>query len=361
MDDPFYPLVIAKEQFSLKKAQNDDVTYVDLALNDLSKRIYELDAYRSQLPVTKIKWQEVSWQKLFFNNNLFSWEGSLGRYEQQADELIAWIKERESGNNEMVDKIKINEQLIQHKIRLRSIIDGSNKTSEEKKYLDEKVDILFNRLFSRLNLQLYDYTTSTYTLPLNSQAGDYQIFIKGDPSIRQTASTMTISVEGKTIKPKNINKQTNTIEFNQVTLHKGNEIPLSLHYLPTNLVDGSGWINSNVIQQGQETALNMPNVVADKTIGLQRQIRNVQPNTQYLVTFDYKIQGNNALSSFIDRFPRSDSDQSLNTNVLFTELLDSKQWKTHQSLVTTDPNVINAYLQFSNEQSSLETKSDIQI
>jgi hypothetical protein len=343
-DDIFYPLVARKEKQSLKNLQADQLTYIDYSLLFLSKRVSELQKY-DKTPITHTSFQEPKLWELNKWNSYYSWEASLTRYDTEARSLMAWIANAHAtGEKKNSMKIMLNESLSQHELRLKNIINDSKYTDMEKAYLATKSKKMFHDLYGALALTLLDNTQIPYSLEIPQDAkGDYTPYIQFPEDTKPDASAFSLKVNNKVTEPVNTASESPTITFNTLAI-ANTTTNFSLHYKPRNLVDTSKWAGAgSVIQSPNETVLQIDKQFGAGS-GFSKQIDDYKPSVQYLISFEYYIEGDDLLFKVAE--DQLDINKKFSRQMYFTKLLTSKSWKMQQSIFTSNPNAVHAYLQF---------------
>lgn len=336
MDDLLYPFVEKKEKNELSKSKKIPNKHIDFCLFYMSKRIYELNSYGNETPLIGKEWTR--------KYGYFSWEANLKRYEDQYLELIDYINESANDDTwKATNRIKVNNQINMHLIKLRQIIDESNKTIKEKHYLYSLTENLFQQFSNKIQMQIYDPTVSNYDLDFSGELGEYEVYIEKN---KENNDQINIEINGDILRPTGDDEIDNFINMGKIKISNKKKVSFTLHYSPVNLAEGGEWTSSKIDSTQQFTEIEIDNILKDKSRGISKKLVSIQPNTQYLITFDYKTQGANALFSFVDRKQFKEQFNIITVNEPLLQTINSTEWRKHQALITTDQNVIEAYIRF---------------
>lgn len=367
LDDFIYPLSLWRENFERWKRKKNHNQYIDFSLLYLSKRIFEVARWSDKLPILKheLKWEEPKIWEFYKIYKYNSWEASIARYKEGMMQLIDWIgSTNESPSWKEASKIKINEQLLQHQLRLMRIIKSSAKSDEEKQYLSLLAGDTFKNLFSRLNLALYDPSLLQYDLVIpESKSGEYEVYIEKKDYLVEESSQISIDVENKTLRAFKQEESNSLIKLDNVEIQnakKERTLNVTMHLPPVNLLRNSLWENSGTahVASGGAT-LRINNVLGDSSGGLVQEIPGWQPNKQYITTFDYQTFGDDFIFQVYDKRLKDNSKKQTNGNAYLEKNLNAKTWSTHQSIVTADNKSLAGFIQILGN--SEKTKSEIYI
>lgn len=357
LDNRLYPFVVIKEKFFLYRIRNNSMNYLDYSLLFLTKRISELDKYGEKLPMY-VSWKEPKIWEIYRGAAYNSWEASLARYQTDMEELIDWVSRRnDSDIFKDADRVKINEQIFRHQLSLSRTLKFMNRTSSEKKYILSQANIMFEHLFKKVNVPIYNSSQYYYVLP--GHTGDYSVYVdKGDTGIDFT--TTSISVNKNVLKSlRDVGESTsngNIVQFDNYSLKTTKDTKLTLNITPNNLVKNAKWNNSGVaVEADKIQVLDINNSIDDDTKGLMLEVPNLEEKKTYLISFEYLTGGENFIFSFFDKVKTDDDLRTHRYNQYFEKILNSKTWKFHQSIITTQQDSSEAFLRlssFSGKESS---------
>jgi len=345
LNDPRYPFALILEKFKLFRLRYNHDSYIDYSLFFLSKRVYELDKLGDKMQSANTNsWREPKIWEYYNWNTYNSWEASLYRYRDGMKDLILWVnKSNVSGDIKDADKIKINEQLNQHKLNLINIIRGSNKTVKEEKYLSDLADNIFAEIYAVFNYSLADKNILNYKFKIpGKRSGAYEIYVKNSQDLFSELANGWVEINGKKFFLEE-NNNVSLLKAGTVTLSNQGEVDFSLHLKPKNLVGTAQWENSGDINRGQDQVeLTPKNSSGNNTGGLTQELTGWQPNKQYLISFNYQTFGDNFLLKIFDR---QLNDDKFTQNTYLDTNLNSISWKTYQEIITSNSNSRKAFVQ----------------
>lgn len=363
LNDLFYPFIVIKEKFDLARAQKNPDQYLDYACLLFSKRVAEIVYFGVNMDIGRESWREpLSWEiNKWFSYN--SWNASLVRYENQFDEIIAWIENSQTSNNERIfNRIKVKEQLYQHEITLLRSIYNLNKEDSEKRYLLAYINKMFERLYKKINILIINPSLYVYSLPVYAnREGKYEVYLQDKDLGDKVKSQIAIKLgEQKILKPIPETKDHTLLRFTDITLDNKTDLEIILTAPFINLVKGVKWNNSGIPIEGADdiTALVINNGLGDLTDGLTLEIPNWIPESVYLISFDYNTHGDDFIFSFVDK-KLSDSVKKVDYKLFFEKRLNAKSFKTHQSIVYAEPKSLKGFLRV--VPFSPKNKGEIQI
>lgn len=349
LDDPRYPFVLLKEQFDLYRVRSNYINYLDLRLLFLSKRISELNKFGQILPMYA-SWKEPKIWEIYKGDAYNSWEANLARYQTNMEELIDWVSSRnDSDILKEADRVITNEQLFNHQLSLLRSLKSMNRKNSEKKYLVSLTNTMFEKLFQKINVPIYNSSQYYYVLP--GHTADYSVYVeRGDTGIDLT--TASISVNKDILKPLRDGAEStlrgNPVQFDNYSLKTTSDTKLTLNILPNNLAKNAKWNNSSfAVETDKMQTLTVDNTFAEDTRDLKLEIPNLEEKKTYLVSFDYLTNGDDFIFSFFDKVKANDELRTNDYHRYFEKILNSKTWKFHQSIITTRQDSSGALLRLS--------------
>ena len=365
LDSIVYPFVLLREQFDLWRKRKVSDTYLDFSFYYLSKRIRELEEWGQSMPIGKKPWSQPKfWQIYFLGVSYNSWEASLVRYEDEMTRLMQWVDHMKAvDQKKWANRIKINEQLLQHQILFAKILKNSQKKVEENTQLLSEVEDMFDRLQRKLNLPLYDTSLYTYKIKIPTiHEGEYEVYADIPKDAQSHIAQAYINVDGRVLRPKLDLQEQNKhlIPFDSISTGNKQELDIALHISPKNLVEDDTWQNSgdiSYLKEGME--LRIKNSPFDSSGGFTKQMNGWFPKKQYLISFDYITFGDNIRFRIFDKYIKQKNGKPVLGNIYFEKNLKSTTWKTHQSYLSADPKSVSAFIQFTGDQA--QTDSRIQI
>lgn len=367
LDSISYPFVLLREKFELWRAKKNHDRYIDFSLFYIAKRVYELASWSEKIPISKHEqqWQEPKLWEFYKWKKYNSWEASISRYKYAVIQLIQWTKNAgESKAWVEANKIKINEQLLQHQIKFMKIIKSSNRSEQDRAYLLSLVNKTLTQLFTILGLNSYDTYFLQYDLLVpKGKSGEYEVYVEKDNNIVKQMQQVFMDVNGKIIKPLKQNGNNDLIQFNNVAIDnfkKEKTINVTLHIPPENLLKNIAWENSGDTSTATNAGiLKINNVLGDNSGGLVQQIDGWKPNKQYLISFDYQTFGDDFIFKVFDKQLKGPLEKQINGNEYLEKNLNAETWKTNQSIVSADIKSLAGFIQILGN--SEKTKSELLI
>lgn len=361
----FYQLALLREKFDLWRAEKKYNKYVDLALLNLPKRIFELDKWGNDMPILREEWKEPKLWEYYKWKSYYSWESSFTRYESAARAFIRVVNNSpESVNWKEVAFIKLKEQLYQHQLHVTLYINDLQIGEEDKKYLLFLENRIFNDLMNETNAEVNDFRTIPYTLDIPSgQKGEYEVFLENKDSVGQDS---TIMIGDKLLVPLTSKIADDYIQFDNVVISDENEIKFNLHNSPQNIISHETWKSSGQVNMEETSSvLNVYNLIGNKQTGVAKdtgvfkEIHELKPGKQYLISFDYLTFGEDFIFSFYEKYYKNDDKKVFVANEVLQRLLNSGTWKNHQAIITTSINIDHGIIQFTGSNGKIN--SDMQI
>lgn len=349
LDDPLYIFALIQEEFELWKRKKNVESYLDFSLFYASKRIAELAKWGNEIPITMKSWQpalvkDINW-KMSFN----SWEASLMRYAQSITVLLEWIhNSTQSETWKHVALIKLNEQLWQHRARLHSTIQSLNISKKERTYLLPLVNRAFDELLLKIVVPFTDLKTISYKVKIpKEQFGEYEIYLHNSRGITKDIARSSIRIDGEDKYITQAYESAGLVRYDNAIL-KAEDTAILLRVVPTNLIENEIWQGTGGISISKSSeVLTISNVLGEATGGLTRKIFQIQPNTQYVISFDYLTSGEDFIFRLFDKKELSDGVLSAQ-NIYIDRILNSREWKTQQFIWTSDATSLEAYVQIVN-------------
>lgn len=349
LDDMFYGFVPLKEKFDLYRLKDDPMAYFDRSMLHLSKRIFEMQKFgETAMPIIKKTWKQPELWEIYRLNSYNSWEASISRYQSGTEDLIDLVgKSSDSIVIQEANRIKINEQLFRHQIELVRFIRNMNRKKEEKEYIYSITNKMFEGLFQKVNIPIYNPSEYYYDLP--DYPGEYTVFLGTNETI-QNIGDANISINNKKLRPlqktPDNNLKYNLLQFDNYSFKPYADTNIVLNIPAKNLAKDTRWENSgSAIGSEQLLTFDVNNNIGENTKGLMLDIPEWQPNTSYLISFDYLTDGDDFVFSFYDKKETADVLRQYVSNLVFEKILNSKTWKVHQSIVNSEGESLNAFLQ----------------
>lgn len=323
LDDALYPLAIVKERFGLWRVEKDRNRWIDFQLYYLTKRILELTRWGELLPMKGSPIQAprllTFWDPARFN----SWEASLIRYEQTMRSFIRRLDAPLASKSRILaDRIKVREQLDQHRVGLTKFLNASHRSDTELTYLRRLTDEMFDRLEQDVRLPVFSEEQTEYSLELpKGLEGTFEVLVENE----REAKPINLPHAGiipfvRPLLGNSINKETVT------------------------------WLSSGEVTRRNDTVTaDLVDFGGDRTGGVLARIEDWQPASQYLITFEYRTGGGDVAFRLFEKQSAAKDSSVLRQHVFFEKLLRADEWKMHQSLVRSNIMTKEGYVQFMND------------
>ena len=348
LNNIFYPFVVLKESFELKKAAKNPDKYIGHITFRLSKRVAELRVWGGEINVLHQKWTQPKIWEFYKWNSYNSWEANLTRYKKDVEYLISYVSSINKPSNwKSTTRIIVKEQLQQHQLKLLRAINQGKKSKNDKRYLLTEVNQIFGDLLQKLQVDNFTPTPLTYQLNTsNIPLGEYEIYLKKDSTLPEVLNGY-LEVEGKPYKPIETILENPLVKMGTININKANKIPIKFYFTPKNLINDIYWQPSGEVSKITVStgALLINNVLSGNSDGLIKQIHGWSPDTQYLISFDYVTYGDEFIFKFYDKRFDKKEKKILGSNLYFEKLLNSQNWKHHQSIFTSDRTSASAFMQ----------------
>ncbi|MBI3380147.1 hypothetical protein HY029_05320 [Candidatus Gottesmanbacteria bacterium] len=369
LDNYLYPLVLVKEKFQLWRSRKNHSRYLDFTLYFLTKRILELQRWSDMFPIFNHAVPPPKIGDIFRTNRYFSWEASLSRYESGMSSIIEWIDiNKLSDSLRDADKIKISEQLWQHRNVLTKLLQSSRKKDTEIQYLEAEINRMFDRIDKLLKLKEYDPSVLLYNvkIPNISENNKYDVFVQNLQSDSELAlpdlvSDIRLDINDNKLKQRIDSKSPNLLKLGPVVFTKDGKNPFQVQLQKqSTYIQGGFWQTSGSIsKENTVESLSLINTPGDNSGGLVRQIDYWAPKKQFVITFNYNTHGDSVLFRIFDKRFVNDDKNDIRRHVYLEHALSANGWATHQAIVTTDLTSLTGYIQFLNNTKKADATIDI--
>lgn len=364
--DPLYALVPLREKYDLSRLKNNHDQYVDYSLLLLTKRLFELIKVSDTVPLLEGVWQEPKLWQIYKWGSYNSWNAGFSRYEKQLEELLNWVDTfAKPDAKKEVYRIKIEEQLYRHQLRLLKGLMWGTKTDKEKSNLILLSNSMFEKFFDMVHVPIYDPSQYAYSLPpFTNTAGQYNVLLEtGGDSVNQ--KNFDLAIQGKKMIPIADNSTASSggryVGFKNYFLDGKSSLNIALQISPENIAKKISWkvpgaIDPGVIEkEGDIVKLTPDNSLGESTLGFLLEIPDWKQGNTYLISFDYLTLGDQFLFYFYDKNNIFNKYTGQGYKLYFEKILNSKKWTTHQSIVTATGEPISAAMRisvFSGKQTS---------
>ena len=352
-----YPLIMLREEFTLMRlGKRSKEEQIDRRLFLSAKRMLEMEKWGGEmsadLTVKTIedlkRVSNTSRQSVIYFTKTSNWEVSLGRYLRYFEEVIDQISTEDPISSWAISqKFIVTEYLLQHRSRFEKVIPYLPKSSEEKAYLEDVVDFMFNYLHTRLGYGPLDLSHLDYRITY--EKGDVphgEMLIEdrfndvSDVAIRRGGAVYTIPPGRAANGWYNVGAIDTSLEDStevRFTLTRGN---------PENLMDSAKRTSiSNIIESTDSATLTIDTSLIGGKGGLIWEITRWEPENIYLLSFDFRTKNAPFDVRLVDEEIKSASAHD--PRVLLENQLATKDWQQYQAVVKSSSYANTAFLQFS--------------
>lgn len=361
LDDIRYPLALVRERFEMWRVRKKHNRFLDFQLYFLAKRILELQRWGERMPLVGHPVPNPRLFNVFSIRRYNSWEASITRYELGMRKLIEWTEAAKLSDSLMVaDKIKIREQLDQHELVLARSLGSIQRADGEIAYIDSAIRDMFLRLHAYLDLPLFDPSEMRYRLRIPKPfMGDYDVSLE-----YSKGGTEQVPVQiavGNSVLPGAPIPQDGLLPVGNLRVSGSERMAVVVRLPVDNLIDTTEWTSSGVTEKSSSGSLRfrLTNIVGDASGGLTQKIPGWSPMTQYLVTFEFTTDGDDAIFRIVDKQASREQPSYLKHHIFFEKKLTSLGWSTHQSVVSTQERSREGFLQFINASRDREIRLEI--
>jgi len=358
LSDIIYPLVVIKEKRDLDRFPVVNNAYIDKSIYLAEKRVNELvrlehiPLRRNVVSISELgsSWKEPGVWEFRRHSEYNSWEITLVRYQKAIEKLIDELeKTNQSNYSTITSKVELKSYLKEHKDDLRGAIRQETLWSiEDRIYISGLVERMFTDIYTKLNLQLPDFSNIPYSVEYPLEDGTYEVYINKKDTENLD---VTLSVDGVRMTPK-VFEESEWMQFNDIVVQNKLSLPtvLSIEKVP-NLINQTNWKTAEQITLQDPVALAIPYNFLGNTSGLVRDIRGWEGDTIYAISFDYLTYSQN-FSMILQEKGGTKISQYLNAT--YEETFRSKEWKRLNTVVLSAKNAQSAFLQIVKAQDDYE-------
>lgn len=203
---PRYLMIDLEEQLTPKI---NNFTYFTFSI----KRLAELDKWGNSLKIEK-NFSTVSELKNWWKNSLFnfgSWEAGFARYLILIEKQIDFFSHLDDKKSQPVNFVCLSRNLAVYQPVLDSIIYNAQKNFEEKTYLKQIADKVFDYLYQKIEERAFPFSTSTLHYSLNDLTknknyGIYDVLIDESDNPNEFKNIL-LNFNGKVFKNENFNNE----------------------------------------------------------------------------------------------------------------------------------------------------------
>jgi len=358
IDSFIYPLILAKEEFSVWRAgKKTSDQKIDRRLFLSAKRILEIETWGNQMSVglSAKKIEDLlplmkRASMVFTLDDINSWEMSLVRYMRYIVESADVLAKEDPASAFVIEqKFLLTEYLLQHQARLQRLIPDLPKSGEEKKYLEELVNLVFSYLSQKVNYMPLDVTHLTYkfTTP-QTQSRSLHLLIQDELdnnefSVFDGIHTYQIqSTASSGWLPLDIEKP---LVDESGTIHLTFTAPP-----PVNIFTGANRFAIETINEAtQSTMLLIDTTLINGKGGLIWKFDQWVPDSCYVLSFEYRTKDASFDVRLLDEEVKNNAVHDPTT--LFENTIMSTEWRRYQAVVKSSQFANTSFLQFSGSSS----------
>ncbi len=365
-----YPLVVVKEKRDLARFSTINDVYIDRSIYFAEKRINELVRLEhiplrgNVVSITELGsiWEEPKLWEFARYNEYNSWEITMVRYQSAIEKLIIDLEKaaNQSAYSTITGKVELKSYLKKHKSELRTAIRQETLWgSEDRIYVSSLVERMFSDIYTKLNLQLPDFSNIPYSVEYPLEDGTYEVYVNKEDTHTQNLD-IKLSIDGQSLSQKS-SEYDEWMRYEDVVVQDASSLPiiLSIDKIP-NLIAQTSW---NVTElptysswsitekTSDPITLIIPYNFLENTSGVVRDIPQWEENSIYAISFDYRTYGRN-FSTILYEQGGTKTNQYLSP--LYEETFRSKEWKKLDIVVQSSKNAKSAYLQIVRTQDDYE-------
>lgn len=383
LSSPIYPLIVLREKGDLARFKTASDPYIDRSVYFIEKRINELAKWSGEIPLTgnvesitslSRTWQEPKLWEFQKYKDYNSWEVTLARYQQSVGKLVDELeKTTQSDYSTITNKVELKSDLIKHKNKLRKAMrEDSVKSIDEKKYLLNLIDGMFDDVLVKLNFPLPDYWNMSYEVNSPSLDGTYGIYLNKEGVKDFDFADFELITDGKKLFPKI--QEGEWIRFDDISVKGKTTLPISLtvRNFP-NLTAQTKWntaeqTHMEVVKQvqwevvpsnepGQDLiTLSITHNFLGNTSGLVRDIREWIGDSIYAISFDYLTYNQNFS---IALYEKGGTKKDKYVNSTYDEILHSKEWRKFSAVILSRNDAQSAFLQIAKDQDDIPDQGNV--
>lgn len=337
----FYPLIALKERNDLGSYRLANDAFIDRSIFYADKRIGELDTWKNEISilgdVTNIEKLEKVWKEpnlLQFSRfkEYNTWEISLVRYRRLIQDLLSQLEKNNASKSSILTvKTDLKEVFANRHRRLIHIVRDSNRNKDEKRYLWNLIDTMYEDIQFQLQYTFPSATHLSYSIegvPLNDS---FEVFLEKEEAGDYRSSDIELFFSGRKLTPrKNIGEQ--LVNFGEISVSTQSAKLITLDALRTvNLAKNAQWLSNDFTNENQEgsISLSIDNSVDSNLRGMITEITHVQPESYYIISLDYRTLGRTFTIQAYEKDGRTD----LTTRQVLSDTLKSSEWSNYQAII----------------------------
>lgn len=348
----FYPLVALKEKNDLRSYPFVNDAYIDRSIFYSDKRISELDKWKNEIPilgdVTNIEKSEKEWREpalLQFSRfkEYNRWEISLVRYRRIIRDLLTQLEKSNASKSSLLTvKTDLKGVLASQHRRLINIVKDSNRDKEEKPYLWNLIDTMYEDIGSQLRYEFPSATHGTYSIEGVPENALFDVFLEREGIDDYTTSDVELSYSGRKLTPRK-ESEGKLINFGEISLSTESAGPITLDVLaPRNLAKSAEWSSHDFTGENPEgnVTLSIDNSVDSNLGGMTTKVMQWRPKSYYLISLDYRTSSR----TFILQVYEKDGGADWATRQMVNDRLKSTEWSNFQAIVLSGDHAQSAHI-----------------
>ncbi len=354
LDAYTYPLIILREEFSLTRLKARPVDeQIDRRLFLSAKRILEMEKWGNDMSVgftlktmddvikNASRYRAQPPQLTHMNN----WEASFGRYVRYFQEGVERINADTSRPSwQITQRFLMSEYLLQHRSRLQKLILHLSKSTEERLYLEDMLDLTFGYLYSLINYAPLDPTHIDYKLDRQEKSELYTKLLVEDKL--KGVSNVTITQGSALYKALPQISTNGWLDFGMLIMDPDSETRFTLNFPEMeNLMNSAQMTSITAIERSTDSAtLTIDTSLIGGEGGLIWKVDQWGPESIYLLSFEYRTKNAPFDVRLVDEEVKL--NKAVNPRVLLENQIYAKDWQHYQAVVKSSPFSNTAFLQF---------------
>lgn len=345
-DSLMYPIIMLKEQYLLRKHRTLSDERVNKIIFYAGKRISEISRWENDLKVERglstipqimTYWRQLKLWELSRWREITSWEMALSRYVSYLEDAIRAVDAVDAEPEwSYRKKLEIAQVISDHEIAIANIIQSSSKTVDEKKYITNLVEKIFDYLPSKVSIQELDPSALDYDLKLRpDQNGTYQVYLKKGETNDFKAEDAVIRINGQNLHYAEIKKNAEWNLFGSLLLDK-QQIPVSVSIPRTNIADGTKWEKADVSQISlgeKDVKFQTFRLNERDSESIMTSIKGWKPQGIYLISFDYDSHGSRFEVKFLTHKKRNLEDKDAEYTPSFSLIKGGNGWSRFNAII----------------------------
>ncbi len=350
-----YPLIALKEENDFRSYRSADDAFIDRSIFYAEKRIGELDTWKDEIPlkgnVQSIKELDRQWKEPdLLNFSRFkeynTWEISLVRYRRIIQDLLLKLEKNNASKSSLLTvKTDLKGIFAHQHERLITIVNDSHKGEEEKIYLWNLIDHMYEEIQSQLQYTFPSATHVSYGIHGSPVNDVFEVLLDKEGVSDYTRSDFELLFSGRKLTPQP-DIGDNVLHFGEISLSTQSAEPITLNVLrPVNLAEKVQWLSPGFINGNQQgnVSLSIEDSGSGNLSGMTTNITSWQPESYYFISFDYRTFGH----TFTIQASEKDGSIDSVARQILNDTLKSSDWNKYQTIVVSGEKVQTAHINVS--------------